>query len=88
VNSGSKFFADELEKLLGMPLETRQDLEAWHFASKRLRETITSQHPDVDYEGETYHFLADAKIRQRDPDYRKWQEGEVRRYIEMVRAQR
>jgi hypothetical protein len=88
MTNSRKFFADELEKLLGMPLTTKQDLEVWYAASKRLRDTMRSQHPGVEYEGETYHFLVDAEIRQRDAGYRKWQEGEVRHYIEQVRAEK
>jgi hypothetical protein len=88
VNDSRKFFADELEKLLAMPLNSKQDLEAWYSASKRLRDVLRSQHPEVEYDGETYHFLVDAEIRQRDAGYRKWQEGEVRQYIERVRAQK
>ena len=88
MNDSHKFFADELEKLLAMPLNTRQDLDAWYAASERLRETMRSQHPGVEYEGETYHFLVDAEIRQRDVGYRKWQEGEVRNYIQKVRAEK
>ena len=88
MNDSRNFFADELEKLLAMPLNTKQELDAWYSASKHLQDTIRSQYPEVDYEGETYHFLVDAEIRQRDPGYRKWQEGEVRHYIEKVRAQK
>jgi hypothetical protein len=88
MNESRKFFADELEKLLAMPLNTKQDLDAWYGASKRLRDTIRSHHPEVEYDGETYHFLVDAEIRQRDKGYREWQEGEVRRYIEQVREEK
>jgi hypothetical protein len=88
MNDSRNFFADGLEKLLAMPIDTKQELDAWYAASKRLRDTICSQHPEVEYEGEIYHFLVDAEIRQRDAGYRKWQEGEVRHYIEAVRAQK
>jgi hypothetical protein len=83
-----KFFADELEKLLATPLATKQDLDAWYAASQHLRDIIRSQHPEVEYEGETYHFLVDAEIRQRDVGYRKWQEGEVRSYIQKLRSEK
>jgi hypothetical protein len=88
MSDSPKFFTDELEKLLAMPLNTKEDLDAWDAASQRLRDTIRSQHREVEYESETYHFLVDAEIRQRDAGYRKWQEGEVRHYIEKVRAQK
>ena len=87
MNQGEKFFADELEKLLAMPLETKQDLQAWQSASKQLRDRIRSDYPDIGYEGDTYHFLVDAEIRQRDAGYRRWQEEQVRGYIRQVRSQ-
>lgn len=88
MNESYQFFADELERLLAMPLDTKQELEAWYAASQRLRDTIRSHHPEVEYEGETFHFLVDAEIRQRDAGYRKWQEGEVHKYIQRVRAKK
>lgn len=69
-----------------MPLETKQDLDAWCRASKELRERVRLHHPDLGYEGETYHFLVDAEIRQSDPSYRRWQEDEIRKYIRQVRT--
>jgi hypothetical protein len=81
MNEGEQFFAEQLEKLLTLPLDTKEDLETWHRASQELRERL-QQYPEVRYEGETYHFLVDAAIRQRDSGYRKWQEEEVRSYIQ------
>jgi hypothetical protein len=88
VTDSRTFFADELEKLLAMPLGTKQDLEAWCRASTELRDRLRIDHPDLDYEGETYHFLVDAEIRQHDAGYRRWQEGEIRSYIRRVRGTR
>ena len=69
-----------------MPIDTKADLEAWYRASAELRERLRAKHPDVEYEGEMYHFLVDAEIRQRDAGYRRWQEAEIRSYIQRVRA--
>ena len=69
-----------------MPIDTKPDLEAWYRASAELRERLRAEHQDVEYEGETYHFLVDAEIRQRDAGYRRWQETEVRNYIQRVRG--
>jgi hypothetical protein len=84
------FFADALGRLLAMPLETQDDLAAWHAASKQLRQAIRLQHPDLEYEGPTYQFLSrvDAETRRRDPAYRRWQEDAVRSYIAKVRAEK
>jgi hypothetical protein len=86
VDEGEKFFAKELEKLLSLPLETKEDLDSWHRASRELRDRL-QQYPDIRYEGETYHFLVDAPIRQRDSGYKRWQEEQVRDYILRVRSE-
>jgi hypothetical protein len=85
-----QFFAEALESLLAKPLETQDDLDAWHAASKQLRQTIRLQHPDLDYEGQTYQFLSrvDAETRRRDAAYRRWQEDAIRSYIAKVRAEK
>jgi hypothetical protein len=77
--------ADELERLLALPLETELDVAAWQRAAAALKESLRSDHSEIALEGETYHFLVDAEIRQRDVGYRLWQEGQVRTYIQRVR---
>jgi hypothetical protein len=86
---GRQFFADALEKLLVMPLDTKEDVAAWHAASKQLHQTIHLHYPDVEYEGAAYHFLSwvGAETRQRDPGFPQWQEAAVRTYIAKVRAE-
>ena len=77
---GCRFFAQELETLLTMPLDTAQDVAAFCAASRAVEERLQA-FPDLHFEGETYHYLMDAAIRQKDAGYRRLQEEEIRKYI-------
>jgi hypothetical protein len=87
---GRQFLADELEKLLAMPVTTEADMTAWVTAGKQLRQTLRVRYPDVQVEGQIYNFLGRVGVetRRRDLGFRRWQENIVRTYITEVRAEK
>ncbi len=87
---GRQFLADELEKLLAIPVTTEADMIAWVTAGKQLRQTLRVRYPDVQVEGHIYNFLSRVGVetRRRDPGFRRQQENIVRTYIAEVWAEK
>jgi len=85
MDEGTRYLVGELERLLSLPIGTKQELEAWYEESERVQREFSARFPDLDYPHEVWHFLADADIRARDAGYRERQECIITDYIRRVR---
>lgn len=85
MGEGAHHLIGELERLLRLPIGTKQELKAWYEESGRVQRELPARFQDLDYPHEVWHFLADADIRARDADYRKRQERIITDYIRKVR---
>lgn len=68
MDEGTRYLIGELERLLRLPIGTKQELEAWYEESGRVQQELPARFPDLDYPHEVWHFLADADIRACDAD--------------------
>lgn len=86
MDTAYSFLADELERLLKLPLESRADLDSWYVEARKL-EMAAKTHA-LELPEEVWHFLADADIRSRphETEYREVQERTIVSYIEALRG--
>ena len=86
MDTALKFVADELERLLTLPLQSKGDLHSWYVEARKL-ESAAKEHA-VELPEEVWHFLAEADIRSKphEAEYRALQEGTVRKCIEALRS--
>jgi hypothetical protein len=74
--------AAELRALMKLPLETRDDVEAWYGAAEVFEAHLDSASLVDELPHLVWHFLADADIRARDAKYREAQEAGVEAAIQ------
>jgi hypothetical protein len=86
MDTALKFVADELERLLALPLRSKGDLDAWYLQARKLQKAV-KEHA-VELPEEVWHFLADADTRSKphEAEYRALQEEMVRKCIEALRS--
>jgi hypothetical protein len=89
MRTGREFFADELERLLGLPLQPKEAQRQWYEEARNLQK-VMQQYPDVEIPHEIWHFFSDADIRSkpRELEYRDAQEQIVRDFIRSLRGQK
>jgi hypothetical protein len=87
MRDGQQFFADELERLLTLPLQPKEALQSWYEGARNLQKAMR-QHPEVEIPHEIWHFFSDADIRSRphEVEYRGMQERIVRKLIAQLRG--
>ena len=85
MKSATLYLADELERLISLPLDSEEDLERWYIERYAVEETLTRNFPGFGYWHEVDHFFDDADIRLRDLGYREAQNRKVSRYIAHLR---
>jgi hypothetical protein len=83
--TGFQFLAQQLERLLALPLDSKSDVERWHDEADAVQASL-SRFPGLEFPHHIWHYFADADIRQRDLEYRESQEKEIRDYIVEIRA--
>lgn len=88
MRTGRQFFADELERLLALPLHPKEALRRWYEEARNLQKAM-QQHPEVEIPHEIWHFFSDADIRskRKELEYRDDQERLVRGFIRSLRGQ-
>ena len=86
MDDGSQFLADELERLMNLPLKSKEDVRHWANQAHKLQSLLTERFPKLDFPHDIWHFLADADIRERDSDYKDAQHKKISDYIARVRA--
>jgi hypothetical protein len=87
MRDGQQFLADELERLLTLPLEPKGALKSWYEEARNLQKAMRL-HPEVEIPHEIWHFFADADIRSKphEVEYRGMQERIVRELIAQLRG--
>ena len=86
MDDGSRFLADELERLMMLPLKNKADVTHWASEARNVETVLRARFPDLDFPHHITHFLDDADIRERDSDYRDAQHKEISDYIAQARA--
>jgi len=85
-SEGDRFLASELERLRALPLASKADAKAWLAEAAALERQLTTRFPDLEFPHEIWHYLSDADIRAREPEYGAMQEQVVIDYITSVRG--
>ena len=85
MKSGAQFLADELERLISLPLNTKEDLERWYSERYVLEKVLSSKYPNFQYLHEVDHFFDDADIRLADSGYRVCQHRKMLNYVAYLR---
>jgi hypothetical protein len=85
--TGPQFLAEQLERLLSLPLDSKADVEQWYSEAQAVQSAF-DRFPAFEFPHHIWHYFADADIRQRDLEYRESQEKKIRDYIAEIRASR
>jgi hypothetical protein len=86
MSEGDRFLASEQERLRALPLSSKSDAEVWRPEAAALERQLTTRFPDLEFPHEIWHYLSDADIRAREPEYEAMQEQVVTDYITSVRG--
>ena len=85
VTDKGKMAADELVALghrlrclMNRPVTTRADLPAWYAEAQSIIESLSPEAPAPEV---FWHWLSDADIRLRDPEYAKMQNEQMERLV-------
>jgi hypothetical protein len=79
------FFADELERLMALPLSTKSDVEQWYSERDKTEKILKERLPNFEFWHEVWHFLLDPDVRARDVGYLDYQHGLMRDYVAFLR---
>lgn len=82
----AEYLANELERLMALPLATPDDVEQWYAVRHTAEQTLGARFSDFDVEHEVWHFFDDADIRGRDSGYRDNQHGLMCDYVQRLRS--
>lgn len=83
--SPTDYLADQLERLLALPLTTPEDVEHWYEECSAVQQTLEQQFPHFEPEHEVWHFFSDADIRSKDSDYCDRQHRLMCEYVRRLR---
>ena len=67
--------ATRLRELQQLSPTTSDDLEAWYAEAHRFSEELRSKYSGVGVPAQVWHYLNDADIRVKEPEYRLAQDG-------------
>jgi hypothetical protein len=87
MNEGTQFLVTKLERLMSLPLGSKPERDAWCVESRSVEKAPCERFPNLEFPHEIWHFLADADIRSRDAEYRKYQEQIVTDYIAKAKGE-
>lgn len=81
------FLAEELERLMLLPLQSGEALRVWQAESQSLQRKLQREYSGLSVPEVVWHYLADADIRAKDSEseYRARQEAEMRKVIDALR---
>ena len=83
--TAEQYLADQLERLMGLPLASKEDEECWDREAADVQTTLEKQFPDFGLEHFLYHFFTDSDIRWKDAGYRERQHRAVAEYVARLR---
>jgi hypothetical protein len=84
-DSANDYLANQLERLMALPLAMPTDVERWYEESSRVKQTLEQRFPRFEPEHEVWHFLSDADIRSRESNYRDRQHRLMTAYVQRLR---
>jgi hypothetical protein len=85
MDSAAKYLADQLERLMALPLTTSEDIQRWYNESRSVVRTLANRFPEFQPEHEMWHFFSDADIRSREKEYRDDQHQLILEYVHRLR---
>ena len=85
MNPAASYLADQLERLISLPLNTKADLENWECERNKVEQTLRDKFPSFEPIHDLRHFMDDADIRVRDSGYRDKQHQTMSKYIILLR---
>jgi hypothetical protein len=83
--AGPEYLANQLERLMALPLTTAEDRERWEEERNGVQQHLEERFPQFEPEHEVWHFFDDADIRARDAGYRDRQHGLMTEYVRRLR---
>jgi hypothetical protein len=86
MGDGSQFLTNELERLMKLPLKSKEDIRHWDNEAHKLQAVLAERFPKFEFPHHILHFLDDADIRERDSDYGDAQHKKISDYIAQVRT--
>jgi|tagenome__1003787_1003787.scaffolds.fasta_scaffold13873805_1 hypothetical protein len=75
--TAAQYLADQLERLMALPLASKEDVERWDKEAADVQTTLEEQFPDFGLEHFLHHFFTDSDIRCKDAGYREQQHRAV-----------
>jgi hypothetical protein len=81
-----EFLANELERLMALPLNSPADTERWDVECAAVQTELETRFPNFQLEHFSQHYFVDSDIRQKDAGYRDRQHRAVRDYISRLRG--
>jgi hypothetical protein len=82
----AKFIADQLERLVSLPLDLKEDIEHWDNECASFQEELAARCPTFELEHHVWHFFTDSDIRKKDAGYKRRQNQAVVDYIRRLRS--
>ena len=83
--SGPQFLADQLQRLMALPLSTKTDVQRWYSEAEAVQSEF-KRFPPFEFPHHIWHYFSDADIRQRDLEYRDSQHRKISDYIAQIRG--
>src|SRR5258707_11450875 len=81
----SEYLAAQLERLMGLPLDKPEDVEAWDKECADVQAELERRLPNFEMEHYANHFLTDSDIRLKDLGYRQAQHQAIFLYFARLR---
>ena len=83
--AAAEFAAEQLERLVGLPLDTPEDEERWGSECASFQTALETRFPTFELEHHVWHFFTDTDIRRKEAGYRQRQHQAVADYISRLR---
>ena len=83
--TAEQYLADQLERLMGMPLASKEDGNHWDQEAADVQTTLEKEFPYFRLEHFLHHFFTDSDIRCKDAGYRERQHRAVSEYVSRLR---
>ena len=83
--AAGEFVAEQLEKLMALPLVTDEDEERWGAECASFESALESRFPAFPLEHHVEHFFTDTDIRRKESGYKDRQHREISDYVRRLR---
>ena len=79
------FVAKELERLMSLPLDSKEDAKRWDVECASFQNALETRFPSFKVDHQVWHFFTDSDIRQKDAGYRQRQNQAISDYVTRLR---